>query len=519
MATETFTYGVASGDPLADRVILWTHVTGAGPGPVRVRWRVALDEWLTHVVRSGDATAEPDRDHTVHVDATGLTPGTTYWYGFEVAGEHSPIGRTRTLPTGDVASARFAVTSCAKFNAGYFNAYERIADRARRGDLDFLLHLGDYIYEASNTPPANQTPGADIGRPFAPLHECVTLDDYRTRYRQYGADPSVQRLRASLPILASVDDHELADGAWRGGADNHDEAAFGPWDDRKAAAFRAREEWMPIRRPDPDDATRVFRSVPLGDLADLLLTDSRSRRDLPIPAPAMYDEGRTALGAEQREWFLSSLSGSTAAWRLWGNPSVLSPTYHPDLPAELVPALQKLKLVTPDGLNYDHDQWDGYPAERDAILGLVEAEGIDDLVVLSGDIHVGLACEVHCDPYAAAPDAEPLAAELVTASVTSQNLDDKLGYGYGGSQDLQDRFVEAFPHARWTDFDGHGYLLVDLDRARLEAQWWFVDDVLAPSDHEFCPAAFQVHRGSSRLHPVPAPTVRTRPRTDAAIPG
>jgi alkaline phosphatase D len=407
------------------------------------------------------------------------------------------------------------MVSCAKFNAGFFNAYDRIADRARRGDVDFLLHLGDYIYEASNTPPANQTPGADIGRPFAPLHECVTLDDYRTRYRQYGADPSVQRLRASLPIIATLDDHEFADGAWRGGADNHDEAAFGPWNDRKATAFRVREEWLPIRRPDPTDPSRVFRSVALGDLADLILTDSRSRRDLPVPAPAMYDPDRTAMGPEQRAWFLDTLTRSTATWRLWGNPSVLSPTFHPNLPEDLLPAMKKLKLVTPDGASYDHDQWDGYPAERDAILSHVEA-GIDDLVVLSGDIHVGLACEVHRDPYTAG-DAEPITAEIVTASVTSQNLDDKLGYPYGGSQAAQDRFVEAFPHARWTDFDGHGYVLIDVDQARLEAQWWFVDDVLALDDHEFCPAAFQVHRGSSRLHQVAAPTVRTRPRDVAPV--
>ncbi|WP_426570693.1 alkaline phosphatase D family protein [Aquihabitans sp. McL0605] len=503
MDSNAFAFGVASGDPLTDRVIIWTHVSGADTGAdVEVSWAVATDRALEHVVAEGTAVARADRDHTVHVDVTGLEPATSYCFEFAIAGASSTVGRTRTLPAGPTERARFAMVSCAKFNAGFFNTYDRIADRGEAGDIDFLLHLGDYIYEASNTPPKNQTPGADIGRQFAPLHECVTLDDYRTRYRQYGADPSVLRLRAALPIIATLDDHELADGAWRGGADNHDEAAFGPWADRKAGALRAREEWLPVRRPDPDDPTRVFRSMALGDLADLVLTDARSRRDQPVGGLAMLDPERTALGAEQRGWLLDELSASTAAWRLWGNPSVLSTTFGPDLPEDLLPALRKLKLIHADQLACDSDQWDGYPAERDAILRHVEEQQIRDLVVLSGDIHVGLACEVHRDPFAAAASgAEPIAAELVTASITSQNLDDKLGYAYGGSRAVQDRFLETFPHARWTDFDGHGYVLIDVDRERVRGQWWFVDGVLAPSAGEVCASTHEVVRGSSRIRP------------------
>jgi len=507
MDSNAFAHGVASGDPLADRVIIWTHVSGVDPGvDLTVSWCVARDHRLSDLVAQGTAVAAADRDHTVHVDVTGLEPGTTYFYGFDLPGAVSRVGRTRTLPAGHVERARFAVASCAKFNAGFFNAYDRIADRGEAGDLDFLLHLGDYIYEASNTPPKNQTPGADIGRPFAPLHECVTLDDYRTRYRQYLGDPSVQRVRAALPVIAGIDDHELADGAWRGGADNHDEDAFGPWEVRRAAAFQAREEWLPIRRPDRNDPTRVYRHVPVGDLADLVLTDARSRRDQPVAGAAMADPARSALGTEQRGWLLDQLSSSTAAWRLWGNPSVLSTTFRPDVPADLLEPLRKLKLIHADELACDQDQWDGYPAERDAILAHVEEQGIEDLVVLSGDIHVGMALDVHRDPFAAAATgAQPLAVELITASLTSQNLDDKLGYSYGGSRRTQQRFVESFPHARWADFDGHGYLAVDLDHERLEATWCFVDEVLAPSDDEFRAATYRVPRGRSELVPVVDP--------------
>lgn len=506
MDSSAFGNGVASGDPLADRVIIWTHVGGVEPGAdATVSWCVARDHRLKDLVAQGTTVAAADWDHTVHVDVTGLEPATTYYYGFDLPGAVSAVGRTRTLPDGHVARARFATASCAKFNAGFFNAYDRIAERGEVGDLDFVLHLGDYIYEASNTPPKNQTPGADIGRPFDPLHECVTLTDYRTRYRQYVGDPSVQRVRAVLPVIPALDDHELADGAWRGGADNHDEALYGPWADRRTAAFRAREEWLPIRRPDPDDPTRVYRRVPLGDLADLVLTDARSRRDQPVVGAAMADAARSALGAEQREWLVEQLATSTAAWRLWANPSVLSTTFSPDVPEDLLEPLRKLKLMHPEEIRCDPDQWDGYPAERDAILAHVEAEQIEDLVVLSGDIHVGMALDVHRDPFAAAEGRTPLAVELITASLTSQNLDDKFGYAYGGSRVAQDRFVDAFPHARWADFDGHGYLVVDLDHERLEASWWFVDGVLEHSDGQFCAASYQVPRGRPELVRVPVP--------------
>ena len=257
---RAFAHGVASGDPLADRVVIWTRIS-SGADRVPVDWKLARDPGLDEVIAEGDAEAVAERDHTVHVDVPGLEPATTYYYGFEAGGESSPVARTRTLPGSDAERARFAICSCAKFNAGFFNAYARIAERS---DLDFVLHMGDYIYEASNTPPKSQTPGADIGRPFEPRDECRTLTDYRTRYAQYRSDPDVQALHHALPLIATLDDHELADGAWAEGADNHRPEEHGPWAERREAAFRARWEWLPARPPDPADPSRVFRSVKLG---------------------------------------------------------------------------------------------------------------------------------------------------------------------------------------------------------------------------------------------------------------
>src|SRR5262245_27123350 len=411
--TELFQHGVASGDPLGDRVILWTRVTTRAHA-LPVAWRLARDPELRDVVACGTVAAAAEHDHTVHVDATGLEPDTFYYYGFTAEGVASPVGRTRTLPVAPVERLRFAMCSCAKFNAGHFNAYARIA---ARDDLHFLLHLGDYIYEASQNPPASQTRSADIGRPFEPLTECRTLDEYRRRYAQYHRDPDVQELHRRLPVIATLDDHELADGAWAGGSTEH-KPEHGPWSERRDAAMRARSEWLPARRP---ETAGVYRSVRVGDLAELLLLDVRSHRDEPVAGPDMYDPRRSMLGSEQRDWLHERLDDTDAAWRLVVSPSILSTTWV-EAPAEpLRTALLKLKLIHPDGDMPDEDQWDGYPVERAALLDRLGEH--DDVVVLSGDIHVSVACEVRSDRNGRVP----VAVEFTTPSLTSQNLDEKLG--------------------------------------------------------------------------------------------
>jgi alkaline phosphatase D len=490
-----FRHGVASADPLTDRVILWTRVTtDAAEAPVE--WVLARDAGLSDVVASGEAVARAEDDHTVTLDATGLEPDTAYHYAFTAAGERSPVARTRTLPA-DPERLRFATCSCAKFNAGFFNAYSRVAER---GDLAFLLHLGDYIYEASQTPPANQTPGADIGRPFEPRDECRTLADYRTRYAQYHRDPDVQALHHALPIIATIDDHELADGAWAGGADNHREDEHGPWSERKANAFRARWEWVPGRRPDPADPTRVFRTVPIGSLAELMLLDIRSRRHQPVEGPEAEDPARSMLGAEQREFLFGALGASGAAWRFVCSPSIVSQTWC-DAPGEpLKTALLKLKLMDSDGTGPDCDQWDGYPAERRALLARIAETGDANAVILSADIHTSVAAEVHVNSYGEA-GSEPVAVELTAPSLTSQNLDDKLGYPRRSqnSLDAEAALIAALDHVRYCEMDSHGYVVVDVDRERVRGEWWHLDTVLERAPGESLGAAWEVRRGEPRL--------------------
>jgi len=428
----------------------------------------------------------PDTDHVFQVDVDGLAPGRRYWYRFQQPhGETSPTGAFKTLPA-DPDHLRFAVVSCAKYNAGFFNGYARIAER---DDLDFVLHLGDYIYEASQKPPASQTPGADIGRPFEPFHECKTLDDYRIRYAQYRGDPDTQAMHQAHALLMTMDDHELADGAWRGGSDEHNPERDGPWADRRAAAFQAMREWLPARLPDPAQPDRVFRTVGFGGLADLFLIDTRSRRDQPVAGPWMDDPGRSQLGTEQRQWLFSGLDESRATWRILANSSVLSHTWAPGINEELRPHLRALKLIAADG-SPDPDQWDGYPVEREQLLSHLEDR---DGVVLSGDIHVAMALQLE---YPNRP-GDALAAEFVTCSLTSQNLDDKGGWGYRASESLEAEreMMELLPNIRYVDMDSHGYMVVDVTRERVRVEWWFVDTVLERTKGQRLGAAFEVKAG------------------------
>jgi alkaline phosphatase D len=474
-----FRHGIASGDPRADGVVLWSRVSAApeSVAPVPVRWRIADDEKLTRVVARGTATARPEQDFTVKVDATGLRPGATYYYAFDAAGEESPVGRTRTLPARGAARLRLGVVSCSDFEKGYFNAYRNLAARP---DLDAVLFLGDYIYEY----PTN-TPGIErvAGRVPEPAHECVSLVDYRLRYASHHTDPDLLALHATHPCIAVWDDHESANDSWREGALRH-EAEQGPWAVRKEAARRAFNEWLPVRVP-PRGASPIYRRFSFGGLADVMMLDGRSFRDQQVLASdyaALTSPRRSMLGLEQEAWLYESLRQSArsgTAWRLIGQQVLFAP------------------FVPHVGSALEVDSWEGYPGARSRLLDCLEFDRVADVAVLTGDIHSSWALDLPRSPlsgYDEATGRGSLAVEVVTPAVTSSPF-----FGRAGARERSASFKSASPHMKFMDGARHGYVTLDITAARLQADWYHVRTITERTGDEEKAASFVSERGSRRL--------------------
>ncbi|MDB5798727.1 MAG: hypothetical protein JWP36_2629, partial [Paucimonas sp.] len=414
-----FQHGVASGDPLADRVLLWTRVTTDPTQTVPVDVTVCRDPGMADVVFQARTSTDATRDHTVKIDATNLQPATTYYYRFSALGVRSPVGRTRTLPRGQTNRLRIAVVSCASLAQGFFNAYSRIAERA---DLDLVVHLGDYIYESA--------PG-DFGnvRPYEPARETLTLADYRTRYAQYRRDADLQAVHRQHPMVAIWDDHEFADNAWSGGATNHTPGAEGDWTARVAAAVQAWYEWMPARVADATDLRRNNRSFSLGDLADLVMLEERVvARSQQLKGNAQFatftgtdasaDPTRTLLGTAEEDWLATRLKTSTAKWKLVGQGVMFAQL-------KLTPG----RNADGGGVFVNPDQWDGYQPARDRVYSMLAngagGAAVSNVVFLTGDLHSSWAADLTPDPnnpdvasggYDAASGAGSRAVEFVATS-------------------------------------------------------------------------------------------------------
>ena len=480
LSARLFLHGVASGDPATDRVILWSRVTPpptrSATGPIEVTWRVAEDDRLAKVVSTGQIAATPERDFTVKVDAPGLQPGRTYFYAFEAGGQQSPIGRTRTLPASGVERVRLAVASCSNYPAGYFNAYRAIANRP---DLDAVVHLGDYIYEFAEGVYGDSK---SIGRLPLPAGEAVALADYRLRYAIYRSDPDLQEAHRLHPFIVVWDDHEIANDAWSGGAANHGEKQ-GDWMARLAGAYRAYVEWLPVRE---GGGNRLYRSFRVGNLVDLTMLDTRSLRDrqvTPATAASITDPGRSLLGATQEAWLFDRLRASTregTEWRLLGQQVLFAP-------------------LTPAGPPLNPDMWDGYPAARARVLDFLAKERIADVAILSGDLHSSWANDLPASPWAPAgtPESRSLAVEILTPAISSPPL-----FTDATLRARAPLLRQFAPHVKYLDGDGNGYVLLDVTRERLQAEFFFVSTVKDRVDRESRAAGFVCERGSSRLVPT-----------------
>ena len=439
--TRQFRWGVASGDPLARAVILWTAC--ASPGPLR--WDVALDASFRRIVRRGRAVATSERDNTVKVDVAGLAPATDYFYRFRKGGEVSPVGRTRTLPVGATKDVVLAVANCALYPNGYYNAYEAIAALPR---VDAVLHLGDYIYEYGGAGSYGMDSAVAAGRPHDPPHECVTLDDYRRRHAQYKTDPQLQAAHARAPWIVVWDDHETANDSYMGGAQNHSPETEGDWNTRKAVALKAYFEWMPIRDPAAGVtlAEAGMRSFHFGDLASLIMVETRLtardkqlvlKRDLTTTADGkpdiaafkakLNDPARRMMSAKQEAWIGAEAARSVKAghaWQVLGNQVVMARILPFSPKKELTPeqyaavpeANRKRLLEQEDnaalGLPTTLDMWEGYPVDRERLYAVLREAGARPIVV-SGDSHSFWANELHDDA------GRRVACEFGTTGITS----------------------------------------------------------------------------------------------------
>ncbi len=460
-ALAPFFHGVASGDPLADRIILWTRVT-TDDATVSVDWQIATDTAFVNVVTSGTITTDTSKDNTVKVDATGLSPATWYYYRFTAYGKHSSTGRTRTAPSGNTDSLRFAIVACSNFQAGFFNVYQSIGTR---NDIDAVLHLGDYYYEYKARGYGYTGDSSRLHDPGD--HNAQTLSDYRMRHSQYKLDPDLRLCHQQYPFITIWDDHETANDSYQLGAENHNPATEGDWFTRKDAGKRAYFEWMPIREVSANNDTTVRRTEKWGDLIDFIMLDTRYEgRDstlgtfIPDTVSYVTDTNRQLLGRDQLTWFKGELSASTAKWRIIGNQVMIAPLTTSANP----------KLIV------NGDQWDGYPAERRRVLDHIMQNGINNVVFVTGDIHTSWGNDIpHPDStYVLATGHGSVATEFVTTSITSPS---------NGLDIIPIGNLQGYnPHMKYVELTKRGYVLLDVNKQRIQGDWLHLNTV---TNHNF----------------------------------
>lgn len=467
---KPFYHGVASGDPLADRVIIWTRVTPMNEQEVKVKWIIATDNTFNEPVKTGVVRTDASKDYTVKVDVIGLNPNTIYYFQFEALSGKSVVGRTKTAAKNGQSPVRLAFVSCSNYEAGYYNAFARIAER---DDLDAVVHLGDYIYEYE----PNRYGDESLDRKHLPAKEITTLADYRTRYAQYRLDSDFQKVHQMHPFITIWDDHEIANNAYKEGAENH-QAEEGSFKNRKAAAKQAYFEWLPVR----DNTSRdIYRTIRFGEMVDLIMLDERIKgRTYPVDSVEQAEfaaASRSMLGREQLNWFKNELQNAKAVWKIIGNQVIFSP-------------LDISGLGWGSTMNLD--AWDGYPYERSQICQFIEHNNIENIIITAGDTHSSWAFEVPSEK-----SDKVIAVEVGTPSITSSNSDESnpLEKVIKAEQAI----LTKNPHLKFTDLRNHGYLLLSLTNSEATAEWYYVDRIDEPASGETMSKRFVVKSKTNKL--------------------
>ena len=504
---KAFQHGVASGDPYPNSVILWTRVSshpkdypGSNAGtPTKVGWQVATDNGFKNVVSSGSVTTSKNDDQTVKVEAKGLQPYTRYFYRFVIAdgpykGQVSSVGKTLTAPGADedTSKLRIALFSCANWEAGFFAAYR---DMSKRGDIDFAMHVGDYIYEYGHGEYTGKTGAV---RNHKPAHEIVSLADYRLRYGTYRTDKDLQDAHAACPWVVTWDDHEVANDSWAEGAENH---SGGPksYRARRDAAIKAYLEWLPVRATTFSKGGHLYRNLRFGKLLELNMLDLRTYRNGPLGTlqyRGVDDKNHSIMGSEQFQWLSDKLKTSSTRWNAVGNSVMIAPVLIPPMDPQADRAVKNLLGVPMEGIPYNTDQWDGFAADRRRLYDVLHKIGKKNTVFLTGDIHSSWGCDL---PLTAAryPKSELVGLEIVCTSVTASNIDDelKLPQGNGITQIAEDALKTANKHVRFLDFDWHGYSVVEFSKDAVRTDWIWVDNKLVKNGRMFRAKSMKAMRG------------------------
>jgi alkaline phosphatase D len=482
-----FAHGVAAGIPAPKGITLWTRVSELTRSS-RLTLEVATDAHFRHVVKRQQVVADANKDFTVHAQVGKLKPAHEYFYRFHTKHTHSRVGRFRTLPPADSNQpVKIGFYSCQSYEAGYYTA---LAALAKEPDLDFVLCLGDYIYEHHyyNGPAARaDTTGVNKDG------DVQTLAEYRQKYRFYQSDKNLQNLHAAYPFVSMWDDHEVEDNyagtqpdsASTDAANKENNNSYPrrvPFGQRRTNGYRAFFEAMPRIAP---RGNRLYGSLKVGNMAELFITDERQYRDAQpcndaqlTACPDDMAPGRTFLGAAQKSWLKGALPASKAKWSLLASETMM------------------MALDSTPGNHANQDQWDGYSAEREEILTEFLNKNVDNLVVLSGDIHTFIAGDLYTNGETS---GKPIGTELVGGSATSFGLPEALGIP---SATLQSLRQASDPHVEYADFDHRGYCVVTADKDKLVGEFKAVSDAKVPNGTVSSLAKFQVDSGKPKLNQV-----------------
>ncbi|EFQ32479.1 PhoD-like phosphatase [Colletotrichum graminicola] len=531
-AQLNFTHGVASGDPFEDSVILWTRaapsadndrsnvtVSGYVPlydhstepyveksdSPVCVDWKISASRTLDPVVDAGTVYTSSDVDYTVKVEARKLAPFTVYYYQFSVCNSNntSPVGRTKTIPAKDSkvdTPVKLAVYSCSNYPFGFFNAY---GNPVRKDSVDYVIHLGDYIYEYAN---GEYGWGNSLGRIPLPDRQIYTLYDYRKRLATYRTDLDLVASHQNFPWIPVWDDHEVADNTWRDGAAelNNTEGSFiadggVSVDQRKMNAVRAYFEWMPIRQVDMDDNLRIWREFSFGNLFDLVMLDTRQydRAITDVYTNTDYihaisdDASRSLMGPRQEAWFYKTVRDSSsrgAAWRIIGNQIVFSRMN------------ESAALGDENPLNYD--AWDGYQANRNRTFQVLYDGNVDNNIFLAGDSHASWVSDLVWlgeHDYDQATGAGSVGVEFAGSAVSSpcpvgQNT--SLAAANAASAWL----TGANRELQWQELYYRGYYELSIGYDAVNASFFGIPTTRVMQGYEISLANFTVLAGENKLH-------------------